>query len=141
MVIWLILFGTGLSLVLILVVDRDPLQRTVSTESIKQGEKLFKTNCQSCHGVAGVGEDPKRPMGADKLTGGYFAPALNGSGHTWHHPDKMLFNNIKNGSFAEDSQMIGVKDKLNDEEIVSIMHYFQSLWPKRIMDRRKQNSN
>ena len=119
------------------------LSTVPKVESISQGKVLFDKNCQSCHGPGARGQDIYRPMGGTASNGDFIAPALNGTGHAWHHPDEMLFNNIKNGSMANNSPMKGFKDKLDDKEIVSIMHYFKSLWPEKIRishARRSKNS-
>ena len=73
-----------------------------------------------------------------KDQGGYLAPALNGTGHAWHHPDEVLFRIIHEGSIAEDSPMRGFAGKLSDSEIVASIHYFKSLWPEEILNRHKE---
>lgn len=106
--------------------------------SVEAGGRLFRQNCAVCHGPGAEGEDPAQPMGGMKTGGGYIAPALDGTGHTWHHADKILFNIIKNGSKAEGSTMQGFKKSLTDEEIAEIIRYFKTLWPKKIMKLRTQ---
>ena len=69
---------------------------------------------------------------------GYLAPALNGTGHAWHHPNSVLFKTIKHGSIASDSSMRAFSNRLSDKEIVMIIHYFKSLWPDPI---REKHSN
>ena len=67
--------------------------------------------------------------------GGYLAPALNGTGHAWHHPNSVLFKTIKHGSIASDSLMRAFSDRLSDKEIVMIIHYFKSLWADPIQEK------
>ncbi len=110
----------------------ESLSASSTPNQVAQGELLFKANCQSCHGADAKGENPTLSRGGTKPGGGYLAPALNGTGHAWHHADQMLFGIIKNGSVADDSPMIGFKDKLSDDEIVAVMQYFKSLWPEKI---------
>ncbi len=105
---------------------------------IEQGKKLFAQNCSSCHGVEGIGQNPESPNGGMLDEGGYLAPALNGTGHAWHHPNSVLFKTIKHGSIASDSSMRAFSDRLSDKEIVMIIHYFKSLWPDPI---REKHSN
>ena len=69
---------------------------------------------------------------------GYLAPALNGTGHAWHHPNSVLFKTIKHGSIASDSSMRAFSNRLSDKEIVMIIYYFKSLWPDPI---REKHSN
>jgi len=105
---------------------------------IEKGKKLFAQNCSSCHGVEGVGQNPESPNGGMLDEGGYLAPALNGTGHAWHHPNSVLFKTIKHGSIASDSSMRAFSNRLSDKEIVMIIHYFKSLWPDPI---REKHSN
>ena len=116
----------------------DSLSRTPSQIELSQGSKLFTQNCSSCHGVEGVGQNPESPNGGMLDGGGYLAPALNGTGHAWHHPNSVLFKTIKHGSIASDSSMRAFSNRLSDKEIVMIIHYFKSLWPDPI---REKHSN
>jgi len=116
----------------------DSLSRTPSQIELSQGSELFAQNCSSCHGVEGVGQNPETPNGGMLDGGGYLAPALNGTGHAWHHPNSVLFKTIKHGSIASDSSMRAFADRLSDKEIVMIIHYFKSLWPDPI---REKHSN
>jgi len=109
-----------------------------SPKSIAEGKQLFSENCAKCHGQEGVGENLEKVAGGMKEPAGYWAPALNGTAHTWHHPPKEIFNTILNGSLAEDSPMKGFGDKLDDQQILKIMSYIKSLWPEKI--RRKYES-
>jgi len=95
-------------------------ERTPILEQITSGSKLFATNCAGCHGDNADGKLNK-------------APALNGTAHAWHHSNFGLFQTIKEGSTAKDSPMKGWKDKLTDDEIESIIRYFQSLWNPEMM--------
>ena len=78
--------------------------------------------------------DARIRVGCDgtKPGGGYLAPALNGSGHAWHHPPEMLFKIIRDGSPAEESAMLGWRDRMNDSEIREVLAYLFSLWPQEI---------
>ena len=101
------------------------------------GKQLFAENCASCHGKNGVGENPTQPRGGMTASGVSIAPALNGTGHTWHHSDQMLFQTIKHGSMAQNSRMVGFKNQLSDDQIRSVLKYIKSLWPE--MYRIKQS--
>lgn len=96
---------------------------------IARGKKLFNVNCSPCHGAQAVGENPARVNGGSKPGGSYWAPALNGTAHAWHHPPDDLFRRIKNGSFLRGSPMPSWNRRLSDQEIHSVIAYFQSLWP------------
>ena len=112
----------------------DALSRTPSQIELSQGRELFAKNCSSCHGVEGVGQNPESPNGGMLDGGGYLAPALNGTGHTWHHPDSVLFKTIKHGSIASDSSMRAFSGRLSDEEIILVIQFFKSLWPESIRE-------
>ena len=107
---------------------------TSDARIIAQGARLFQRNCSPCHGVKAVGEYPERPTGGLKTGLGQIAPALNGTGHAWHHPPQYFFQMIRNGTALQNSRMKGWAGRLKDEEILAVVAYFQSLWPKRIMD-------
>ena len=112
----------------------DALSRTPSQIELSQGRELFANNCSSCHGVEGVGQNPESPNGGMLDGCGYLAPALNGTGHTWHHPDSVLFKTIKHGSIASDSSMRAFSGRLSDEEIILVIQFFKSLWPESIRE-------
>lgn len=99
-------------------------------ETIALGGRLYATNCAACHGAAAEGEDPLRPGGGYAEDGTPLAPALNGRGHTWHHPPSHLFMVIKDGSAMEGSPMAGWMGKMTDDEIRAVMAWFRSLWPE-----------
>lgn len=65
------------------------------------------------------------------------APPHDASGHTWHHPDAMLFGIIKHGLIPgkygpPDYQrdMLAFGDMLSDEEIWAVLAYIKSSWPQ-----------
>ncbi len=101
-------------------------------ELIALGARLFDRNCSLCHGKEAVGEDPAKPGGGWKEGVGQIAPALNGSGHTWHHPPAYFFQMIHSGTSLPDSRMMGWKGRMNEYDILAVIAYFQSLWPERI---------
>lgn len=67
------------------------------------------------------------------------APPHDASGHTWHHPDAVLFAIAKNGLVAGvtaprgyESDMPAFGRMLSDEEIVAVLAYIKSTWPENI---------
>ena len=111
------------------------LSATSTPAQIALGEQLYSENCLSCHGAKATVENPVQSRGGQKDEGSYLAPALNGKGHAWHHPNEMLYSIVKDGSIAKDSPMQGFKDKLSDEDIVAVLQYVKSLWPDEIQVR------
>ncbi|MDH5752940.1 MAG: cytochrome c [Deltaproteobacteria bacterium] len=97
-------------------------------EQVAQGRILYTTYCLSCHGQDAAGQVPGKPMGGVNPDGSLIAPALDRSGHAWHHPRRDLFRVIKHGSSIEGSPMKGWSDKLSDQQITAIIAYFSSLW-------------
>ncbi|WP_375255447.1 c-type cytochrome [Yoonia sp.] len=100
------------------------------------GEELYIQSCAACHGTNLEGQADWRSPGAD---GRLPAPPHDETGHTWHHPDSLLFNYTKLGGKEAlaaqgmdfDSGMPGFGEILSDEEIWNILAYIKSTWPER----------
>lgn len=113
-------------------------QRESTPESIDiaQGENLYIENCASCHGANLEGQPDWRSPGPYGLLP---APPHDETGHTWHHPDGVLFDYTKLGGRAAlalqgvefESGMPGFGDQLSDAEIWNIISYVKSTWPER----------
>ncbi|MES9899911.1 MAG: cytochrome c [Sedimenticola sp.] len=106
-----------------------PATRWYQFQHVSQGAEVYQQNCAACHGKRGEGAANWRQAGAD---GKYPAPPLNGTGHAWHHPLKMLAHVIKNGSPGGQGNMQAWRGKLSDDEIFSAIAWFQSKWPNEI---------
>lgn len=95
------------------------------------GERLYQENCASCHGANLEGQ----PDWRTRLPNGKVpAPPHDAFGHTWHHPDRVLFDLVKRGPAAivgtgYESDMPGYEGVLTDDEITSIIDYIKSTWP------------
>jgi mono/diheme cytochrome c family protein len=106
-------------------------------EVVAEGKRLYADHCAACHGADLQGQPDWRLP--DAL--GYLpAPPHDETGHTWHHPDPLLFAITKYGTSAVvggdyRSNMMGFGDVLSDEEIVAVLAYIKSTWPQRIIDR------
>jgi mono/diheme cytochrome c family protein len=103
--------------------------RDLSDPRIKVGRQLYLKNCTVCHGINAEGAPDWRQRDKD---GKFPAPPLNGTGHAWHHPKQALIYTIKNGTQALGGNMPAWKDRLTDEEIESIILWFQSKWPEEL---------
>ena len=97
------------------------------------GRSLYGEYCASCHGAELEGQpDWKRPLPSGRLP----APPHDATGHTWHHPDRILLEIISQGT-AEvvgggyESDMPGFGHVLSEEEIAAILDYIKSTWPDR----------
>jgi mono/diheme cytochrome c family protein len=108
-------------------IDTPP--RRTGFAQVARGGKLYLANCATCHGSEGQGEFNWKNPRPDGLNP---APPLNGSGHAWHHPKKILLQTIKYGSPGGKARMQPWKEKLNDQEIEDITAWFISKWPQEI---------
>lgn len=107
-----------------------------ATVDVAQGETLYAENCASCHGANLEGQPDWRSPGPD---GRLPAPPHDETGHTWHHPDRVLFQYTKLGGRAAlalqgvefDSGMPAFGEALTDRDIWNIIAYIQSTWPER----------
>jgi mono/diheme cytochrome c family protein len=96
------------------------------------GQKVYEAQCASCHGVRLEGQPNWRERGPD---GRLPAPPHDASGHTWHHPDDLLFRITKLGvaraanlkDYA--SAMPAYEGVLSDAEIVAVLSWIKSQWP------------
>ncbi|MHC8493844.1 c-type cytochrome [Thalassospira sp. SM2505] len=104
------------------------------------GKKVYDANCASCHGTKFEGQANWRERGDDGLLP---APPHDETGHTWHHPDAMLFALTKYGPAAiagndYKSAMPAYENTLTDEEILASLSYIKSRWPDEISQRHDQ---
>ena len=96
------------------------------------GKQLYEANCSACHDVNLTGANNwQEDVDSD---GQRLPPPLNGTGHTWHHSDKLLQGIIKNGIgfYVKDykGKMNGFSHVLNDEQIDLVLAYVKSYWKK-----------
>ena len=102
--------------------------------AIKLGQTIYKNNCASCHGANLEGQIGWQ---TEIVDGRRLAPPHDETGHTWHHPDELLYNMTKYG-FEEmlgnkyPNNMPVYKDILSDGELLAVLGYIKSTWPKRI---------
>jgi mono/diheme cytochrome c family protein len=96
------------------------------------GQRVYAAHCASCHGVRLEGQPNWRERGPD---GRLPAPPHDASGHTWHHPDDLLFRITKLGvaraanlkDYA--SAMPAYEGVLSDAEIVAVLSWIKAQWP------------
>jgi mono/diheme cytochrome c family protein len=103
---------------------------------VAEGRALYDDHCAACHGANLEGE----PDWRERDAAGYLpAPPHDETGHTWHHPDPLLFAITKYGTEAivggdYRSNMVGFGYVLSDEEIIAVLAYIKSTWPPRIIE-------
>lgn len=103
---------------------------------IALGQDLYGENCAACHGANLEGQANWQSPGED---GRLPAPPHDRTGHTWHHPDSVLFGYtqlggtelLKQQGMDFDSGMPGFGDTLSDQEIWNILAFIKSTWPDR----------
>ena len=105
------------------------------------GEKLYAQHCASCHGDSLEGQ----PDWRKRLPNGRFpAPPHDASGHTWHHPDGVLFAVTKHGLVPPyapagyESDMPAFGGKLSDQEIRAVLDYIESRWSPEVRKQRAE---
>jgi len=115
---------------------RDPVQ-------VALGQKIYSSNCASCHGVDLEGETSDWKI--RKPDGFMAAPPHNDEGHTWHHEDALLFNYTKKGGNEVipgdfKSGMPGFGEILTDEEIWAVLTFIKSKWSVKNLERQERMS-
>lgn len=101
---------------------------------LTRGRQVYVAHCAACHGLNLEGQ----PNWKQRLPNGKLpAPPHDETGHTWEHPDAVLFEVVKFGVAAKagpnyPTDMLGFKDRLSDDEIVAVIQYIKSTWPERI---------
>lgn len=110
------------------------------TKNIVAGQGVYKDNCAGCHGLNLEGQPDWRKRSSE----GYLpAPPHDETGHTWHHPDQMLFEFVKFGPqhFAGlnyKTIMPPYKDILSDEAIWNVLAYIKAQWPEKIQKQHTE---
>jgi mono/diheme cytochrome c family protein len=112
----------------------DPRADPGKPELVKLGEPIYAQHCAVCHGLKLEGQpDWRQRLASGRLP----APPHDESGHTWHHPDRVLFAITRNGlvppyaSKDYESDMPAFGGKLSDEEIWAVLAYIKSHWTSR----------
>jgi S-disulfanyl-L-cysteine oxidoreductase SoxD len=105
---------------------------------VAMGKVLYAKHCAACHGKDLEGQTPnwRQPL----PDGSFPAPPHDASGHTWHHPDAMLFKVTKysrtqSSDKSFKSNMAAFEKTLSDDEIWSVLSYIKSTWPDAIQQR------
>lgn len=106
---------------------------------VSAGKRIYETHCAACHGARLQGQPDWRERDA---AGRLPAPPHDASGHTWHHPDQVLFDITKFGVAKAaklkdyDSSMPAYEGVLTDAEITAVLSWIKAQWPQ---DVRRMN--
>lgn len=106
----------------------DPLDQRL----VNKGKPLYAEHCAECHGGDLQGETPEWKI--RKEDGTLPAPPHDATGHTWHHPDQVLFDYTRKGGAAIapagfESGMPAFEEALSDHEIIAVLAFIKSKWP------------
>lgn len=122
--------------------DRKPpgILRADDPKVLAQGRVIYQARCTACHGARLEGQPNWRERDA---AGRLPAPPHDASGHTWHHPDDVLFRIVKYGVAQGanipnyPSNMPAFEGALSDEEIIAVLSWIKSQWPPRIRQQQE----
>jgi S-disulfanyl-L-cysteine oxidoreductase SoxD len=109
-------------------------------DAMALGAKVYTTQCASCHGAKLEGQANWRARGADGVLP---APPHDASGHTWHHPDDVLFRITKYGVAKAAnipdyrSAMPAFEGVLTDAEIIAVLSWIKAQWPAGIRSQQE----
>lgn len=111
------------------------------TALVARGKTVYMTHCGACHGTALEGQ----PEWRKRLPNGRLpAPPHDETGHTWHHPDAVLIDIVKNGLVpgrtAPDgyvSDMPAYAQILPDDDVTAVLAYIKSNWPPEVRAMQK----
>lgn len=109
---------------------------------VARGKPLYAAHCAACHGANLEGQpDWRRRLASGRMP----APPHDDSGHTWHHPDEVLFGIAKEGLVpgryappGYQSDMPAFGKLLSDDDIRAVLAYIQSRWSKEAWRGREE---
>ena len=117
--------------------------RAPDTAQLAVGENIYQQHCAACHGAKLEGQpDWRSPLPNGRMP----APPHDESGHTWHHPDAVLFGITKHGlvpgKYAPpgyQSDMPAFGNTLSDDQIRAALAFIQSHWKtKEVLEARAE---
>jgi len=120
----------------------DPRADPRDATKVAFGANVYARHCASCHGAKLEGQlEWRRRLPNGRMP----APPHDETGHTWHHPDGMLFAITKRGLVPPyapadyQSDMPAFGGKLSDDEIWAVLAFIKSHWASReVLDARKE---
>ncbi len=102
-------------------------------------QRNYETLCAHCHGYAGDGQgtaSEERTLSLGYRT----VPRHDSEGHTWQHPDPLLFETIKHGVSNPLNLyvMSAFGDSLSDDEIWGVIEYIKRFWTEEERESQSQ---
>ena len=117
------------------------IQTSRSGNQLALGRAVYEKNCTSCHGVRLEGQ----PGWQRRLPSGRMpAPPHDDTGHTWHHPERVLFDITKYGVVPPHappgypSDMPAFHSVVSDDEIRAVLAYIKSHWSAEVLEWRAE---
>jgi mono/diheme cytochrome c family protein len=97
---------------------------------VERGREIYAGHCASCHGAQLEGQaNWQQALPNGRLP----APPHDPSGHTFHHPDEVLFRMVKVGKSAGDETDMPIfGGVLSDDEIWAVLAFIKSTWPEAV---------
>ena len=129
-----LLIGGGGAYLIVAERDRPIYADSGDALLVDLGSDVYAQQCASCHGTRLEGQ----PNWQSPLpTGGRPAPPHDETGHTWHHPDRVLFELTKFGGQSYSppdyqNNMPAFAGILTDREILATLAFIKSSWPAKI---------
>lgn len=108
-----------------------------NASQVASGKTVYAAQCAACHGASLEGQPNWKSRKPD---GRMPAPPHDDNGHTWHHPDDVLFGITKFGMrppYAPanyQSDMPAFDGTLSDQQIWDVLAYIKSRWSPRMRE-------
>jgi len=107
---------------------------------VAAGEALYRAHCASCHGANLEGQPDWRTR---QPSGRLPPPPHDAGGHTWHHPDEVLLQIVREGpAFYADlgvqTDMPAFGAALSEGDMAAVIAYIKSRWPAEVQARQAQ---
>lgn len=89
-------------------------------DTLELGAEIYQRSCVQCHGGPSGGQISDVP------------PVHNANGHTWHHPDCLLREIVRDGlpprADPDRPVMPAFGDELTEEEISAVIDHISTWW-------------
>lgn len=93
--------------------------------AVRAGEATYQQHCASCH-------QPDLSGASDWMIpnddGTLKPPPQDSTGHTWHHPDQLLLEIVRDGIDVPTSRMPTFASTLTDDEILAVLEFIKASW-------------
>lgn len=103
---------------------------TIRADSIlRMGQQQYELRCAHCHGYMGEGQ-LRQTIEYTLSIGMKTVPAHDATGHTWQHPDQLLYRVIAEGVENPLNQypMEAYAGTMSDAEIRAVIAYMKLWW-------------